>query len=196
MVKRSTLIPDLDWILIKIFLSLKVSFLSPSHISLSTVFLSLSLSLVFSSLESFLWHEWTCQTDWVTVIEWQFINLFSFPPTSSHRFLLSSFLSISFFFSSPYISYRYGGSEAATFCCLTTLYKQLNFEDCVDVYMYSKLYHLRRPGVWRSQVRRNKYLHIINNKNIFISRKSSEIFLPKFFGNSEIFQKFRNIFGN
>ncbi|RWS15892.1 tyrosine-protein phosphatase 99A-like protein [Dinothrombium tinctorium] len=46
---------------------------------------------------------------------------------------------------------RYGGTEAATFCCLTTLYKQLNFEDCVDVYMYAKLYHLRRPGIWRSQ---------------------------------------------
>ena len=47
---------------------------------------------------------------------------------------------------------RYGGTEAATFCALTTLYKQLNFEDCVDVYMYAKLYHLRRPGIWRSQV--------------------------------------------
>lgn len=47
---------------------------------------------------------------------------------------------------------RYGGTEAATFCALTTLYRQLNFEDCVDVYMYAKLYHLRRPGIWRSQV--------------------------------------------
>ncbi|XP_015791825.1 tyrosine-protein phosphatase 99A isoform X1 [Tetranychus urticae] len=46
---------------------------------------------------------------------------------------------------------RYGGTEAATFSCLTTLYKQLNFEDCVDVYMYAKLYHLRRPGIWRCQ---------------------------------------------
>lgn len=67
---------------------------------------------------------------------------------------------------------RYGGTESATFCCLTTLYKQLNFEgnlknkfdltiglnfffflnkiftDCVDVYLYAKLYHLRRPGIW------------------------------------------------
>jgi len=46
---------------------------------------------------------------------------------------------------------RYGGTEAATFCALTTLFKQLNFEDCVDAYMYAKLYHLRRPGIWRSQ---------------------------------------------
>ena len=51
---------------------------------------------------------------------------------------------------------RYGGTEAATFCALTTLYKQLNFEDCVDVYMYAKLYHLRRPGIWRSQVSSQK----------------------------------------
>ncbi|XP_054161930.1 tyrosine-protein phosphatase 99A-like isoform X2 [Oppia nitens] len=46
---------------------------------------------------------------------------------------------------------KFGGTESATFCCLTTLYKQLNFEDCVDVYMFAKLYHLRRPGIWRSQ---------------------------------------------
>lgn len=46
---------------------------------------------------------------------------------------------------------KFGGTEAATFAILTTLYKQLNFEDCVDVYMYAKLYHLRRPGIWRSQ---------------------------------------------
>ena len=55
-------------------------------------------------------------------------------------------------FNSVFLQYfRFGGTEAATFCCLTTLYKQLNFEDCVDVYMYAKLYHLRRPGIWRSQ---------------------------------------------
>lgn len=46
---------------------------------------------------------------------------------------------------------RFGGTEAATFSILTTLYKQLNFEDCVDVYMYAKLYHLRRPGIWASK---------------------------------------------
>ncbi|KAG9510487.1 Tyrosine-protein phosphatase 99A, partial [Fragariocoptes setiger] len=46
---------------------------------------------------------------------------------------------------------KYGGTEAATFAVLTTLYKQLMFEDAVDVYMYAKLAHLRRPGIWRSQ---------------------------------------------
>lgn len=55
---------------------------------------------------------------------------------------------------------KYGGTEAATFCALTTLFKQLNFEDCVDVYMYAKLYHLRRPGIWRSQVRFIFYLSL------------------------------------
>lgn len=46
---------------------------------------------------------------------------------------------------------RFGGTEAATFAVLTTLYKQYNFEFAVDVYMYAKLAHLRRPGIWRSQ---------------------------------------------
>ncbi|XP_035225957.1 tyrosine-protein phosphatase 99A-like isoform X2 [Stegodyphus dumicola] len=46
---------------------------------------------------------------------------------------------------------RFGGTEAATFCCLSTLQKQLEFENSVDVYMYAKLYHLRRPGIWQTQ---------------------------------------------
>ena len=46
---------------------------------------------------------------------------------------------------------RFGGTEAATFCALTTLLKQLDFESHVDVYDYAKTSHLRRPGVWRSQ---------------------------------------------
>ncbi|XP_066996985.2 tyrosine-protein phosphatase 99A isoform X2 [Anabrus simplex] len=46
---------------------------------------------------------------------------------------------------------RFGGTEAATFCCLTTLSKQLEYENHVDVYMYAKLYHNKRPGIWRSQ---------------------------------------------
>ncbi|KAJ9581538.1 hypothetical protein L9F63_023279 [Diploptera punctata] len=46
---------------------------------------------------------------------------------------------------------RFGGTEAATFCCLTTLYKQLEYENHVDVYMYAKLYHNKRPGIWKCQ---------------------------------------------
>lgn len=46
---------------------------------------------------------------------------------------------------------KFGGTEAATFAVLTTLYKQIKFEAAVDVYMYAKLAHLRRPGIWSSQ---------------------------------------------
>ncbi|XP_043212409.1 tyrosine-protein phosphatase 99A-like isoform X1 [Amphibalanus amphitrite] len=46
---------------------------------------------------------------------------------------------------------RFGGTEAATFCCLTTLSKQLMNENSIDVYLYAKLYHMRRPGIWRTQ---------------------------------------------
>lgn len=46
---------------------------------------------------------------------------------------------------------KFGGTEAATFAVLTTLFKQINFEDAVDVYMYAKLAHLRRPGIWSCQ---------------------------------------------
>ncbi|KAL0267726.1 UNVERIFIED_CONTAM: hypothetical protein PYX00_009910 [Menopon gallinae] len=43
---------------------------------------------------------------------------------------------------------RYGGNEAATFCLLTSVSKQLAHEGHVDIYMYAKLYHIRRPGIW------------------------------------------------
>ncbi|KAF8785289.1 Tyrosine-protein phosphatase 99A like protein [Argiope bruennichi] len=46
---------------------------------------------------------------------------------------------------------RFGGTEAATFCCLSTLQKQVEFENCIDIYMFSKLYHMRRPGIWQSK---------------------------------------------
>ncbi|OXA53024.1 Tyrosine-protein phosphatase 99A [Folsomia candida] len=45
---------------------------------------------------------------------------------------------------------RFGGTEAATFCTLTTLVKQMNLESHIDVYMYAKLYHEQRPGVWKN----------------------------------------------
>ncbi|XP_049824073.1 tyrosine-protein phosphatase 99A isoform X2 [Aethina tumida] len=43
---------------------------------------------------------------------------------------------------------KYGGTEAATFCALTTLKKHLLHDDKIDVYMYAKLYHNKRPGIW------------------------------------------------
>jgi len=52
---------------------------------------------------------------------------------------------------------RFGGTEAASFCALTTLKKQLDAEGSVDVYQICKLYHNKRPGMWRSQ---DDYLYI------------------------------------
>ncbi|KAK8381218.1 hypothetical protein O3P69_008230 [Scylla paramamosain] len=46
---------------------------------------------------------------------------------------------------------RFGGTEAATFCSLTTLRSQMEFEQHLDTYMYCKLYHNRRPSIWTSQ---------------------------------------------
>ena len=46
---------------------------------------------------------------------------------------------------------RYGGSQAASFCSLKTLWHQLHFEGGVDVYQLSKLSHYNRPGIWKSQ---------------------------------------------
>ncbi len=52
---------------------------------------------------------------------------------------------------------RFGGTEAATFCALSTLLRQLDFENHVDVYQYAKVSHNRRPGIWKSQ---DDYLYL------------------------------------
>lgn len=46
--------------------------------------------------------------------------------------------------------FRFGGAEAATYCSLTTLTKHLAYDNHADIYMYAKLYHNRRPGIWGS----------------------------------------------
>ncbi|XP_014259978.1 tyrosine-protein phosphatase 99A [Cimex lectularius] len=43
-----------------------------------------------------------------------------------------------------------GGTVAATFCCLTTLMKQLDYDSHADVSIYAKLYHNRIPGIWKT----------------------------------------------
>lgn len=48
--------------------------------------------------------------------------------------------------------FRYGGVEAALFVLLTTLNKQLEFEQTADIYMFAKLLYMKRPGVFRSKV--------------------------------------------
>ena len=50
------------------------------------------------------------------------------------------------------LNHRCGGTEAATFCALTTLCKQLDSCNSMDIYQVSKLYHNKRPGIWKSPV--------------------------------------------
>ncbi|XP_071438889.1 putative receptor-type tyrosine-protein phosphatase mosPTP-1 isoform X2 [Hetaerina americana] len=69
----------------------------------------------------------------------------------------------------------YGGTEAATFCCLTTLMKQLEFEKHVDVYMYAKLYHNRRPGIWRSL---DDYLYLYRAMEALIGTMGNQVAAP------------------
>lgn len=57
-----------------------------------------------------------------------------------------------------FIYFRYGGVEAALFILLTTLNKQLDFEQSADIYMFAKLLYMKRPGVFCSKVN-SKYLH-------------------------------------
>ena len=49
-----------------------------------------------------------------------------------------------------WILWRYGGSQATTFCCLMTLWHQLHFEGGVDIYQLAKLAHYNRPGILKS----------------------------------------------
>lgn len=50
-------------------------------------------------------------------------------------------------------AFRFGGTEGATFCTLTTICNQLDSEAHLDIYLYAKLYHDHRPGIWPSFVR-------------------------------------------
>ncbi|XP_023290155.1 tyrosine-protein phosphatase 99A [Orussus abietinus] len=46
---------------------------------------------------------------------------------------------------------RFGGIEAGLFVLLTTLNKQLEFEQSADIYMFAKLLHMKRPGVFKTK---------------------------------------------
>jgi len=52
---------------------------------------------------------------------------------------------------------KFGGTDAATFCALTTLKKQLKREGTLDIYQVCKLCHNKRPGIWRNK---DDYLYI------------------------------------
>jgi hypothetical protein len=40
-----------------------------------------------------------------------------------------------------------------------SMWHQLEFEGCVDVFQLARLYHYSRPGIWRSQVYTVKIVH-------------------------------------
>ncbi len=54
--------------------------------------------------------------------------------------------------------FRFGGTEGATFCALTTLCKELETFNAIDVYQVAKLYHNKRPGIWKSPVIKTQLL--------------------------------------
>ena len=67
---------------------------------------------------------------------------------------------------------RNGGSQAASFCNLMSLWHQLEFEGCVDVFQLARLYHYSRPGVWRSQ---DDYLFLYCALEAYITNNGTTI---------------------
>ncbi|KAF6216641.1 hypothetical protein GE061_000987 [Apolygus lucorum] len=61
-----------------------------------------------------------------------------------------------------------GGTVAATFCCLTTLMKQLEYDSHADVSIYAKLYHNRIPGIWKTI---DDYLMLYKGLSVITSNK-------------------------
>ncbi|XP_055371806.1 tyrosine-protein phosphatase 99A isoform X2 [Condylostylus longicornis] len=45
---------------------------------------------------------------------------------------------------------RYGGAQACTFCAITSLSMEMEYDRTANIYTYAKLYHNKRPGVWTS----------------------------------------------
>jgi len=45
---------------------------------------------------------------------------------------------------------RVGGTEAATYCALSNLFRQVSHDASVDIYLTCKTLHDARPGVWTS----------------------------------------------
>ena len=52
---------------------------------------------------------------------------------------------------------RFGGTEAAFYCAVSSMVRQLDYENHVDVYEFAKVSHARRPGIWRTQ---EDYFHL------------------------------------
>jgi hypothetical protein len=43
----------------------------------------------------------------------------------------------------------------ATFCALYTMNEQMEVEGTLNIYELAKLYHIKRPGIWRHNVGTN-----------------------------------------
>lgn len=49
-----------------------------------------------------------------------------------------------------FYSRRYGGTEACSFCLITSQAMHLEYDNTLNAYTYAKLYHNKRPGIWQS----------------------------------------------
>uniref|UniRef100_A0A336L1P1 CSON003559 protein n=1 Tax=Culicoides sonorensis TaxID=179676 RepID=A0A336L1P1_CULSO len=45
---------------------------------------------------------------------------------------------------------RFGGAHACTFCIISTIAMELEYDNTANIFMHAKLYHNKRPGIWMS----------------------------------------------
>lgn len=74
-----------------------------------------------------------------------------------------------------------GGTVSATFCCLTTLMKQLEYDSHADVSIYAKLYHNRIPGIWKTI---DDYLVLYKGLNVITMNKGVSLIASPSYVNS------------
>jgi hypothetical protein len=60
-----------------------------------------------------------------------------------------------------YLLFSFSFSFIATFCALYTMNEQIQTEGTLNIYELAKLYHTKRPGIWRHSVRIN--IRFVNN---------------------------------
>lgn len=46
--------------------------------------------------------------------------------------------------------FRFGAAQACSFCIITSLAMQIEYDQTANIYTYAKLYHNKRPGIWTS----------------------------------------------
>ena len=82
--------------------------------------------------------------------------------------------------------FRYGGTEAATFCALTTLCNQLETDAGIDVYQVAKLFHNKRPGIWKSKddiLFLYEAMHALITSNTLANPVTADVTTPAATGN-------------